>query len=465
MAIQALRTGDPVEVNVADLDELGAGVGDISSGQEVLRVHMPGALPGERVAVRLVHLSAHARGGDREAWADLTSVLTPSTNRVAPDCPSYASCGGCALMAADYPVQLAWKRQRVTARFAQHPELADLAVNACVASPLTLGYRNQAKYVYGRAGDAGRLVLGAFAPRSHRLVDLAGCRVVEPVLDEVRRVLLEVLVAEQVEPFDEVRRTALLRYAVMRATAAGQVMVTLVAARPDWERAQAIADRLANQCPAVASVLLNVNATAGNRIFGDTERPLFGPPWLEDRVGDVTVRLASRSFFQANRQVASRIYRDLAAAAPAGLARAIDVYAGAAPIALSLVSLAGEVMAIEENPAATAAAAAFLAGQGGSASRLRLVTGDAATCLAKAEFAELVVLNPPRRGCAPEVLQAVARLRPRCLAYLSCAPGTLARDLAVLVAAGARVLRLVPYDMMPHTPHVETLAIVTFGPG
>jgi 23S rRNA (uracil1939-C5)-methyltransferase len=249
---------------------------------------------------------------------------------------------------------------------------------------------------------------------------------------------------------------------VMRANLAGQVLVTLVAVRRDWADARTIATALATACPAVTGVVLNVNPTAGNRILGDEEHALLGEPTLVDRMGEVTVRLSSRAFAQANRAVAARIYGDILAAAPAGVRRAVDAYAGAAPIALSLAAVAAEVVAIEENGAATAAAAAHIASLPGAAGSVRMVTGDASQCLEEVPAADFVVLDPPRKGCGVRVLAAVARLRPQRVAYLSCDATTLARDLVVLVAGGARLLGVTPYDMMPHTPHVETLALLAY---
>jgi len=455
--------GDALDATCTDLDETGAGVAQAASGSETLRIHVEGALPGERVRIRIEHLSAHRRGAEREAWASLLDVLAPSPHRVRVSCPAYGACGGCTLMELAYPAQLAWKRERVLAQLAGHPALAALTVDACVSSPHMLGYRNQAKYVYGRARNSSQAILGAFAPRSHDVVDLAGCQVVEPVLDEVRQGLLAVLIEKAVEPFDEIRRTGVLRYGVLRATALGQVMATLVTARSDWADAEAVAVALCERCPGVTSVVLNVNESAGNALFGEQERALVGQPSIEDTIGDVRVRLSPRSFFQTNRLVASRIYRDIVAAAPAGIARAVDAYAGACGIALSLAAKAKEVVAIEENPAATQAASDFLAEQGADAGRVRVVTGDAAQRLAEVSDADFVVLNPPRKGCSAEVLAAVVYLRPRTVAYLSCDPQTLARDLAALAAAGAQVVQVTPFDMMPHTPHVETLALVRFG--
>jgi 23S rRNA (uracil1939-C5)-methyltransferase len=463
VADQQLRLGDELETACTALDETGAGLAQVASGHETLRVHIAGALPGERVRICLDHVSAHSSASAREAWASLRKVLAPSSHRVTPSCPAYGACGGCTLMALAYPEQLAWKRERVLAQFSRFPALATLTVEPCVRSPHLLGYRNQAKYVFGRARDSGQPILGAFAPRSHDVVDLAGCQVVEPVLDEARQALLTVLTEKAVEPFDEIRRTGLLRYAVLRATALGQVMVTLVTVRSDWGDAKAVAADLCRRCPAVTSVVLNVNESSGNALFGEQESMLVGQSSVEDTIGDVRVRLTARSFFQTNRLVASQIYRDLVAAAPDGISRAVDVYAGACGIALSLVAKASEVVAIEENPAATQAAAAFLAEPGPHEGRVRVLTGDAAACLAEVSDADFVVLNPPRKGCSPEVLAAVARLRPKALAYLSCEPRTLARDLAVLVQAGAQVVNVTPFDMMPHTPHVETLVLVGFG--
>jgi 23S rRNA (uracil1939-C5)-methyltransferase len=458
--VKPLRPGDKFEAACAGLDDAGAGLADVSAKSETLRVHVAGALPGERVRACLLHVSVHERAGVREAWAAVAEVLKPSSDRVVPICPAQGICGSCPLMILDYPAQLAWKRDRVMARLAEYPDLAGIAVEPCFPSPHTTGYRNQAKYVYGYARNSGRAVLGAYAPRSHEIVDLSECHVVEPVLDEVRDVLLEILVASGVEPFDEIRRTGILRYVVMRATSARRVLVTLVVARLDWDGAEAVATKLVARCPGVTGVVLNMNPTAGNNLFGNDERLLCGGSTVDDEIGDVRVRLSSRSFFQANREVASRIYRDLVAAVPTNTVRAVDVYAGAGGIALSLVPIAREIVAIEENLAATEAATTFIAEKTALGRHVQVVTGDAAACLASIDSADMVVLNPPRKGCAAEVLEAMQRLRPKVLAYLSCDPGTLARDLAVLVRAHATVTQVRPYDMMPHTPHVETLVVL-----
>jgi 23S rRNA (uracil1939-C5)-methyltransferase len=440
-------SGDEFEAACTGLDPDGAGIVFLSAGDETLRVHLE-----------------HVRQSVREAWGEMLAIREPSPERVAPICSVASACGACTLMPLAYPAQLVWKREQVVAQFDAYPELKGIAVEDCIPSPRTAGYRNQAKYVYGPAHESGKLVLGAYGRRSHRIVDLAGCCLVEPVLEDARRALLAILIEGKVAPFDEVRRTGVLRYVVMHATGAGEVLVTLVASQPDWQDAASVALALARACAAVVGVVLNVNASAGNALLADQERPLWGRTTIEDSVGDVRVRLSSRSFFQVNREVATRIYQDVVALAPASITRAVDVYAGAAGFALSLAGRSREVVAIEENPAAVQTAGAFIA-ELATTEHLRLVTDDAAHGLAGVDAADFVVLNPPRKGCAATVLAEVLRLRPRALAYVSCDPRTLARDLALLVRGGARIERAIPYDMMPHTPHVETLALVRLGLG
>jgi 23S rRNA (uracil1939-C5)-methyltransferase len=205
----------------------------------------------------------------------------------------------------------------------------------------------------------------------------------------------------------------------------------------------------------VVGVVHNVNPTQGNVLFGATDLPLAGATTIEDTIGPVRVTLGPRSFFQLNRDVAALAYAELraAAAAVAPLGHVVDAYAGVGGIAATLAPLAAETIAIESNAAATRAAA-----EPGHA--VRFITGDVAHHLAEIPSADLLVLNPPRAGCAPAVLDEAARLRPRLIGYLSCNPTTLARDLDRLARSGLHAAVIQPYDMLPHTSHVEALAIV-----
>jgi 23S rRNA (uracil1939-C5)-methyltransferase len=445
-----LRAGDAVTLGCDDLDDEGAGVGT----HDGLRVHVAAALPGERVSATLLHVSTHRP----EAWARLDQIEAPSPSRRAHACAAFGSCGGCVLQHLDVGAQLAWKAARLSGALAAHPTLAGVTVAEGVPSPRALGYRNRAKLVCARGAD-GDVVLGAYAPRSHDVIDLRGCRVTEATLEETADELRRLLTTAGVAPYDERTFTGDLRHVVLRSNHAGQVLAILVVARPGLPGVAALARALRAARPGVAGVVENVNRTRGNVIFGAEDRVLEGEGALEERVGEVRLRLSPRAFFQANREVAALAYAAIArelAVRPGE--RVVDAYGGVGGIGLTLARAGAEVLGIEEHDGATSDATASAALNG--LPNARFVTGDVAVRLREVERADVVVLNPPRKGCAPSALAEVARLRPRAVAYLSCDPDTLARDLAALVERGYRVRSVTPFDMMPHTPHVEALAVL-----
>jgi 23S rRNA (uracil1939-C5)-methyltransferase len=447
--IANVRKGDRLHVRVSSLDDEAAGMALVDG----VRVHVAGALPDEEVDATVAHISPHRP----DAWATLGAVTSPSPARVVPVCPAYGACGGCVLEHMDYARQLEWKQAHVQA--ALGAVQIDAAVAPCVPSPRPLGYRNKSKLVFA-ADDLGHPVLGAYAPRSHRVVDLSGCRVAEAPLDEVAGALRVELARHGVRAYDEATGAGLLRYAILRVSDLGQVLVTLVTADEPFGDGEAIAAALMRARPEVVGVVQNINRTRGNTLYGDEERSLGGELHLTERVGGVQLRLSSTAFFQVNREVAGRIYADVTdAAALTGQERVVDAYAGVGGIALTLARGAAEVIGIEEHPRAVAdaQASALL----NHAVRARFVVGDVEQTLAGLGAADVVVLNPPRRGCAPKVLQAAAALKPRLIAYVSCAPDTLARDLALLQTLGFRTRSVTPYDMLPQTPHVESLAVLT----
>ncbi len=452
--MSAMRPGERVTLTCTALDDEGAGVGDV----DATALHVAGALPGEEVGTRIAHVSPH----HPIAWGELESVTVPSPDRRDPVCPGFGRCGGCALQHLAYDAQLAWKRARVQRAFAAHEALKGIAVEACVPSPRLLGYRNNAKLVPARDGEGVRL--GGYAPRSHDVVDLSGCRVVEPAIDAVAGVLRAAIADAGVEIYDERRATGRLRYVVLRANHAGDVLVALVVARP-LPDGPALAERLRAAHPALAGVVEHQNRTRGNAIFAldGEERVLAGAGEIEDHLTvsghPLRVRLTPAAFFQANRDVAGLAYTALADALEVRAAeRVVDAYSGVGGIGLALAKTGADVTGIESHAGAVANAAAAAALNGIGIARF--LAGDAAEAMTSVHKADVVVVNPPRRGCAPEVLAQIARLTPRTVGYLSCDPDTLARDLAVLATARYRPRAVTPFDMLPHTPHVETLVIL-----
>jgi 23S rRNA (uracil1939-C5)-methyltransferase len=457
-----------VEVRVAidGLDDDGRGVGHAGG----LELHVAGALPGEQARVRVEHQSPHAA----RAWGALLGIDgRPAQERVAPACPGHGACGGCALQHLAYPAQLTAKRRLVERALAEHAilaDLADLAVDDVVASPHELHYRNKAKYVVA-TGANGELVLGSYAPGSHRVIDMAGCQVPEEPIDDVARRLRRLLEAERVPAFDERRRQGELRYLILRRSAAGALLVVIVTFSPAPRAALGrVARALPAQAPAVAGVVHHVNPTRGGALFasdGPADVTLDGAAALDDTVGDVALRLSARAFFQVNRAQAARLYAEAAAAARARPgARLIDLYAGVGGIALTASLRGADVVGVEIVPAAVDDARRS-AEASGPRHRARFLVGDAADGLPAAARllgrVDAIIVNPPRKGLAPAARDALLQAAPARLVYVSCGPRSLAVDLAAFVAAGYRVESVRPFDLLPGTPHVETLVSATRG--
>lgn len=458
--IKSLRPGARLRVRAEHLDADGAGVAHAAD----TAVHIAGLLPGEGAEIEVLHRSVHGR----TAWARVYRRHDASPERVIPRCPGYGQCGGCVLQHLDYPAQLLWKQERLAAALAGGGvALPADGAGACVPSS-PWGYRGRVKLV-AAPRPGGGVMLGAYAPRSHQVLDMVGCRLVAPGLDAVARRVAAVVSALGLVPYDEQSRHGALRYVLLRDSAEGAVQVSLIFAEVPGEAVLgALRAALAEgEGPAITSLLCHENRDPGDVLLpagSGEDRALLGDPWLWDRIGDLSIRVSARSFLQVNREIAGRLYADLATALDPRPGEAIlDLYCGVGGIGLGLLRRVpgASLVGIEENPWAVADAEAGAARLEASA---RFFTGDAGAHEAGAGPFALCVVNPPRRGCSETVLARLVAAAPRAVAYVSCDPDTLARDLVRLQAAGFTVERVTPYDMHPHTPHVEALALLR-GPG
>lgn len=439
----------PALIVVADgIDEHGAGTATTPLG----RLHVPGLLPGERGSVVVEHQSPHRA----EAWGLLRERLgPPAADRVTPACPAAGHCGGCAWQHLAYPAQLAHKQARLRAVLA---EATPTAVGEVTPAPAQLGYRNRGKYVAGERD--GALVLGGFAPRSHTLIETAGCRIVAPIVDEVAAWATGAARAAGLRAFRERQRTGELRYVVVRANAAGDVLVGLVTPTSTAaERITPMAEALARH-PAVRGVVWVQHDRADGAILPHdaTVTTLAGEARLQDVVAGVAIETGIAEFLQVNSAQAAAMYARIAALAEVGPGdRAVDLYAGVGGITFALAQRGAHVHAIEVDRGAVAAlgAAAARAGlphvtaQAGDASLLATLTGVAAP--------RVVVVNPPRKGLSDAANRAVLAAGAPTLIYVSCGPEALARDLVRWRAAGYQVDAIEPFDLMPGTGHVETV--------
>lgn len=337
-------------------------------------------------------------------------------------------------------------------------DASSIPVAAVRPAPERTGYRVQAKLMLART-HAG-VAIGLYAPGTHDVLDISGCPLHDPLITRALPILRAVIVRERVPLHGHGRRG--LRYLLVRASVdERRLLVTLVSSQLPLDAAPSIARRLRVVLP-LAGLLVNENVSAGNVIVGPHTERIWGDGELRDRYGDVELAASPLAFVQANTRMAATIYRAIAdAAALDGSERVLDLYCGVGGIALTLAARAARVLAIEEEPAAVRAARA-----NARRNRRRNVRFEVARVEerldALAGFApDIVTLNPPRKGCSAAVTAALVRARVPRLLYLSCNPTSFARDAAILIDGGYRLRTVQPFDLMPHTEHVELLGLFT----
>jgi 23S rRNA (uracil1939-C5)-methyltransferase len=442
-------------VTATSLDEAGHGVG--SSGERT--VHVADLLPGERAEVQRIHASPHRA----EEWARIVRrVGDRSPERVAPACRAWGQCGGCAWQHLGYAAQLREKRARVVAALRDAVSDAEARVAAVVPSPAELGYRTKGKYVVGRAKDA-RVVLGAWAPRSHTLVDTEGCRVVAPVIEEVRERARRAVEAAGLLPWDERGKTGALRYVIVRATRAGRALVVLVVrSNADAARVDAVARAVAEDAR-VAGVLRMDNDRDDGALLDGEARVLIGEAALRDVISGVEVDVGAGEFAQVNPAQADAMYARVAEMVrgdgDGSRMRVADVYAGLGGITFALARGGASVVAIERDASAIGAMSAAAA-RAGISERIDARAGDASTLRELREL-DAIVVNPPRKGLSRDVVDAVIASPARRVVYVSCGPDALGRDLALLRDGGFTIETIEPYDLMPGTAQIETLVALS----
>jgi len=444
--------GNRFELTVERLNEDGLGCGH-SRGKEVL---VWGAFPGEKIEATIQHK------GQRRIIARRQKILQPASERRPSPCRQAFACQGCPLIELQPQAQLEFKRRQV-ADAMRDAGLKRAVVPEVIAAPQDLGYRTSAKLAIGRWHR--HLRIGLYRRGSHEIVHLKDCPLHHPLVNRVIEVVREEVVHQQLSVWDARQGDGLLRYLLVRVSPANnKALVTFVTGRRDYRALTHLAKWLQKKVPEVVAIHQNVNTSAGNVILGRETLKMLGAPDLRDKLGDFTVHLGPTSFLQVNHDQAARIYRQVADwLEPQEGQPALDLYCGIGGIALHLAARGAEVTGVEVVEEAVRYAGRN-AKQNGLAN-CRFLAGDTTEVLAglvaKLPSGTRVALNPPRTGCAPEVLELVASLQPAKLVYVSCNPRTLARDLAILESHGMGLECLQPYDMFPQTPHVETLALLS----
>lgn len=440
---------------IDDLTRDGVGLGRLE-GQVIL---VEGAVPGDKVEVRVVH---HGR---RHAVGKLLAVLEPSPDRRRPPCILADRCGGCALQALKDSAQQRWKEQAVGETI-QRIGHWHQPIEPLLAAPEALGYRNRAVIPLERAAN-GKLRAGYYQRGSHQIVNMNRCPVLDPRLDA----MVAPLKADLEAWGGPVNRHggagtpgAGLRHLALRiGRRSGERLLTLIASHTTLPGLSTLADRWMARWPEVVGVTLNLQPEPGNRLFGANSILIRGRDWLLEPFGGVELQIGADTFFQVYTEQAERVVDLLLEALGEPRGRLVEGYCGIGTFSLPLARAGWSVLGIENQGSAVALARAN-AERNGLSHRCAFLEGDGAKLMEQVLASEplaAVLLDPPRKGLPEVVVTSLLKHTVPLLLYLSCDPATLARDLARLSAAGAYEIRSIqPLDFFPNTTHVECLAVL-----
>ena len=452
-----LQKNQILTLRIERLSSDGSGVAHSADGEAVF---VPGTAPGDEARVRIV------KDCGRYAFGILDELLTPSPDRIPVDCPVAGPCGGCSLRHLDYAAELRAKQESVLDAFRRIGGL-EVPVLDILPSPEVDRYRNKVQFPVG-VDKNGAPCIGFYAGRTHRIVPCPDCKLQPGVLNEIGNALCAFFAQQGIRPYDEQSGKGLVRHIFLRRGAhSGQIMVCLVCTRAKLPHAEQLCTALREQFPAISTILLNVNAKNTNVILGGENHILYGPGYIEDTLCGVPVRLGPLSFYQVNTLAAERLYG--VAAQYAQLTpddTLLDLYCGMGTIGLSMADQCRELIGVEIVPEAIESAKANAARMGEAvAAKSRFFcadAGQAATQLAaEGLHPDIVMLDPPRKGCDEATLSAVVRMAPRRVVYVSCNPATAARDAAWLEKNGYHAEKVLPVDLFPRTKHVEAVLLLT----
>lgn len=443
-----MNKNDIITLLITDISAEGSGIGKY----EGLAVFVPQTAVGDCVSARILKVKKNY------AFARAEELITPSSSRIAQDCCAFNRCGGCTLRHINYSAECEIKFNRVRETMRRIGGVT-LEPEPLVPSPDFGRYRNKAQYPIAADGS-----VGFYAPRSHRIISNSDCLLEPACFSAAAEALKAWIAANNVSIYNEETHKGLLRHLYLRiARATNQIMVTLVINGTGVPNPDNLITRLHGVLgSSLKSVQLNINRKATNVVLGDKNIVLFGSSTITDILRGVKVRISPHSFYQVNRDAAELLYSIAEDYASPDGSTVLDLYCGAGTIGLSMAHRAREIIGVEIVPQAVEDAR-FNAEQNGILNA-RFICADAATAAKELAHSgavpDVVILDPPRKGCDEALLNTVAlSFAPQRLVYVSCDVSTLARDTAILKNLGYSIKKYTPVDMFPRTAHIETVAL------
>lgn len=445
-----IKKNDRQTVYIEDLTHDGNGVAKIDG----YPLFIQGALPGETAEIHVMKTLKNY------GFAKVVNILEKSPDRVEAPCVYFSQCGGCQLQHLSYEGQLKWK-QNMVANVMKRLGKIDAPVLPVKGMEEPWHYRNKSQIPFAQ-NEESQIVAGFYKTKSHSIVDMERCLIQTGEADVVMADLKRELEILGVRPYDEKSHQGMLRHVVVRkGRATGEVMVVLVTKSKKFPQASAAIEKIRALIPNVTSIVQNVNGEKTNVIFGNDTFTLWGKDTIEDTIGNVRFEISARSFYQVNPVQTEVLYKQaLDYAQLTGNERVIDAYCGIGSISLFLAQKAGHVMGVEivEQAIEDAKHNAALNGF----TNTYFEAGPAEEVIPRwykeGKEADVLVVDPPRKGCDEALLNTIIEQKPKRVVYVSCNPATLARDLRILEDGGYKTKEVQPVDMFPHTTHCEAVA-------
>lgn len=437
-----------VELEITDMGISGEGIGSLDG----FKVFVDGALPLEKVQISIETIKSNF------AIGKLLKILKTSPHRVTPPCPVFDRCGGCQIMHLAYPEQLEVKRKRVKDALLRIGKVSHIDLPPVAASPCFLHYRNKIQLPV--SGSQGKVEIGLYEKRSHKVVDIQQCWIHNSLGDRLFQKVSALIKKSEIVPYNEETGEGELRHILMRSSLCFQkTLIVLITT----SKASSLLREIAQQIfciEGVKGVVHHKNIREDNVVLDQEFTTLCGESFIEEKLCGLTFKISAASFFQVNPLQAEKLYQQ--AIEYAGItseSKVLDAYCGIGTLALIMAQKAKEVVGIECVPQAIKDAKENA--RINKIHNTRFICGQSEREIASLSGIDIVLVNPPRKGCDPKLLLELKRLSPKTIVYISCDPATLARDIQILNSYGFCNQGTHAFDMFPQTMHVETVVRFT----
>ena len=448
------KKNDIVTVTIEDMGKDGEGIGKVDG----FTLFIKDAVIGDVVEAKLMKVKKNY------GYARLMKIVTPSADRVEPKCPVYRQCGGCQIQALDYQAQLKFKERKVRGNLERIGGFTDIPLEPIMGMEEPYHYRNKAQFPVGMDKN-GEIVTGFYAGRTHDIIPNTKCYLGSEGNEEILQVVLDYMKTYNVSAYDEAKGKGLVRHILIRTGfTSGEIMVCLVINGKKLPKSEKLVEAL-KKIQGMTSITFNVNEKRTNVILGEEIKLLWGRTYIQDNIGDITYRISPLSFYQVNPVQTKKLYETaLEYADLKGEETVWDLYCGIGTISLFLAQRAKQVYGVEIVPQAIEDARenAVL----NHIENAKFYVGKAEEVLPELYdqegiYADVIVVDPPRKGCDEKCLETIVKMQPKRVVYVSCDSATLARDLRYLCDRGYEVKRVRGCDMFPMTGHVETVCLLS----